>query len=246
MYTENQLMPEKRFLPIAEHEKRMGDSVTDELRRAIILRTLKLGERLVERKIAAELNVSITPLRQAFQVLANEGLIVVYPYRGSYVANITKEFIEDVSFCRKMVEIAAAEKAYDHMVASDPDCLLRILKESIAGYKKTGRIYDIIRQDILFHQTIINHAGKKTLLDFWKMISPRLMLLLSYAKHDSFSIDQFHERHIHIARALADKAGRKAFVNCLKAKFEIAYSPEEEAIMLAESARHTAGEPQSG
>lgn len=242
----NDALAEGRFLSIGLHEKRVGDSVTDILRRAIILRTLKLGERLVERKIAAELSVSITPLRQAFQVLANEGLIKIFPYKGSYVTTITSEFIEEVSFSRKMLELAAAEEAYRNMAAQNPGCLLQILEESIDIYNRDGNIYDIINRDVFFHRTIIGYSGRKTLLDFWSMISPRLLLMLSYAKHKSFSIDQFHDRHIHIAQAVAKKAGSKTFVKCLREKFEKAYSPEEQAIMLAESARNTAENPQSG
>ncbi len=232
-------MLDTRFNPIAERDKKMGDSVTDELRRAIIMRNLKLGERLVERKIAQELNVSITPLRHAFQVLANEGLIKVYPYKGSYVTTITPEFIEDVRFCRNIVEPAAAIQAYDYMVSVDPQCLFHMLDDAVAAYKRDGNIFDLISRDIQFHETIIISASRPTLLDYWRMLSPRIMLLLSYAKHQTYSIEQFYERHRHTANALASQAGPEAFADTLRSKLKIAYGPEELKIMLNESTGNT-------
>lgn len=236
LFTGNRIVIEQRFQPIADREKKRGDSVTDELRRSIIMRRLKLGERLVERKVADELNVSITPLRQAFQVLANEGLIKVIPYTGSYVTTITPEFIEDVRFCRNIVEPAAAGQAYDALVARDPECLSRLLEETIKEYKRTGQLFDLINRDIQFHETIIIAAQRRMLLEFWRMLSPRIMLLLSYAKRQSFSIQQFHDRHCHIAGALASKAGAEAFADSLRSKLKIAYCPKELDIMLTESA----------
>ena len=67
----------------------LGQRVADELRRAILARRHKPGERLVEESLSAELGVSRIPIREALRVLAAEGLVEMQPRRGASVANFS-------------------------------------------------------------------------------------------------------------------------------------------------------------
>ena len=230
-----QFKPEIDQFRLVDSKKSVADFVTDTLRRAIITRTFRLDERLVESKVAAQLNVSITPVRHAFQKLANEGLITISPYKGTCVVSITPEFIDDVCFCRNMVEITAAKYAYENLLAYDPECLSRLIEEGINNYNNTKQVIDVISKDCELHETIVIHARQKTLLRFWKQLSPRIMLLQSYAKQKSFNIQQFYERHKTIAGALAQKAGKKKFVVALQKELALAYSAKERKIILMEA-----------
>ena len=107
-----------------------SDYVTEVLRKSIITRELAQGERLVEIDIAKKLNVSITPVRHAFMQLSKEGLIEVYPYKGSYVTKITSKLVSDMSVCRTMLEPECALYAYDNFLETDPDYLKNIGKRS--------------------------------------------------------------------------------------------------------------------
>jgi DNA-binding GntR family transcriptional regulator len=225
------------FRTVSGRGKSIADLVTDTLRRAIILRVLKLGERLVESKVAAELDVSITPLRHAFQKLSNEGLIEIFPYKGTCVVNITPEFIDDVCFCRNMVEISAAKCAYDNLVEYDPECLLHIIEDGVKNFNATQQVYDVIAKDRELHETIVVHARQKTLLGFWRQLSPRIMLLQSYAKKKSYNVQQFYERHKPIADALIKRAGKEKFVAVLQGNLYQAYGEEERKIILTEAAQ---------
>ena len=60
------------------------DQVADILRKRIISGDLANGERLSERQISAELNISTTPVKEAFRLLQAEGLIYTLPRKGSY------------------------------------------------------------------------------------------------------------------------------------------------------------------
>ena len=51
------------------------EKVASELRKAILSRKMKEGEILSLDSVATQLNVSITPVREAFQILARDGLI---------------------------------------------------------------------------------------------------------------------------------------------------------------------------
>ena len=64
------------------------EKVAAELRKAILSRKMKEGESLSLESVAEQLNVSITPVREAFQILARDGLIKLRPNKGAIVLGI--------------------------------------------------------------------------------------------------------------------------------------------------------------
>ena len=81
------------------------------LRQRIIDMTLVPGARLVERDIAEELGISRTPVHEAVQRLAEEGLIEVVPRVGTFVARIPLDSLEEAMLVRSALELAIIEKA---------------------------------------------------------------------------------------------------------------------------------------
>ena len=61
------------------------EKVASELRKAILSRKMKEGEILSLDSVATQLNVSITPVREAFQILARDGLIKLRQNKGAIV-----------------------------------------------------------------------------------------------------------------------------------------------------------------
>jgi DNA-binding transcriptional regulator YhcF (GntR family) len=80
----------------------LREAVTDALRKAILSKRLKPGERLVEEQLAAELEVSRNPVREALRVLESEGLVEISPRRGASVTQLSEEE------ARELVEVRAA------------------------------------------------------------------------------------------------------------------------------------------
>ena len=62
------------------------EKVASELRKAILSRKMKEGEILSLDSVATQLNVSITPVREAFQILARDGLIKLRQNKGAIVS----------------------------------------------------------------------------------------------------------------------------------------------------------------
>ena len=71
------------------------EKVAAELRKAILSRKMKEGESLSLESVAEQLNVSITPVREAFQILARDGLIKLRPNKGAIVLGITDTYIRE-------------------------------------------------------------------------------------------------------------------------------------------------------
>ena len=92
-----------------------GEFVYNVLRKAIVTHKFPAGHRLVEAKTAKELNVSVTPVREAFARLANQGLLTVFPYKGTYVTAISKQYVDDVYFLRRRLEVMAAERGFSNL-----------------------------------------------------------------------------------------------------------------------------------
>ncbi|MGB2816411.1 MAG: GntR family transcriptional regulator [Burkholderiaceae bacterium] len=87
------------------------EEVAEQLRQRIFARELEPGEWVDELKIAAELGISRTPLREALKVLAVEGLVAMKPRRGAYVAETSREDVSQVYHLLALLESDAAAEA---------------------------------------------------------------------------------------------------------------------------------------
>ena len=96
------------FLPLR-------DVVLNTLRQAILIGELKPGERLMEIHWANRLGVSRTPIREAINKLAQEGLVTITPRRGAEVAQITEKSMKDVLEVRRALDALCVELACDRI-----------------------------------------------------------------------------------------------------------------------------------
>ncbi len=90
--------------PGAANPSALAERVFAQLRSDILHARLRPGEALSENGLAARLEVSRTPVREAVQRLVREGLVQVLPQRGSYVALLSIRRIRDALFVREAVE----------------------------------------------------------------------------------------------------------------------------------------------
>ena len=68
----------------------LTDEIADIVRERILKGEYEIGEKIKENQIATELRVSRTPIREAFKLLENEGLIDYIPNRGCFAKGFTK------------------------------------------------------------------------------------------------------------------------------------------------------------
>ena len=94
------------------------DKVVAELRRDILYGVLTANQELYQDKIAEELGVSRMPVREALQILSNEGLVNVRPNKVATVNDVSEKFIRDHFSVRALLEKEAIGLATD----ARPDC----------------------------------------------------------------------------------------------------------------------------
>jgi DNA-binding GntR family transcriptional regulator len=187
-------------------ERSTSQMVAETLRRAIFRGDLKLGERLVEANIAKKLNVSITPVRHAFTQLANEGLIIVVPYKGTNVVEITKSFIAEVYNIRLVLETLAAELSFPHL--TEEDCLaLEEYSRQMEELTKSGSFEEVAAIDIRFHKLFYERSGNGILLEMWNTLQSRIQLFQSYGRLYSHPVNagEVERRHLRFVQAIRNK-----------------------------------------
>ena len=130
----------------------LRDVVFKTLRQAILKGNLSPGERLVEIRLAKDLGVSRTPIREAIRMLELEGLVIMIPRRGAEVVGITGKSLRDVLEVRKALEELAIELTCERMNEED----IRELDLAMDDFKKAVEKMDLIEIAKTFSKLFIN------------------------------------------------------------------------------------------
>jgi DNA-binding GntR family transcriptional regulator len=128
------------------------------LRQRIVEMSMLPGARIVEREIAEELGISRTPVHEAVQRLADEGLVEVLPRSGTFVARIPLDALEEAMLVRNALETAIIEKAAERATADGVARLRAILEEEEAAVQAND-LRAFHRSDETFHATLAELSG---------------------------------------------------------------------------------------
>ena len=137
--------------------KTAHEFVRDVLRRAILSGELTGSTRLVQAELAATLEVSTTPVREALRDLASEGLIRFDPHRGAVVEELSRDEVNEVYAIRKVLEPLALSQALPNLTDGHLDLLQRLHKKMI-DEPQAAEWVDINRN---FHMMIYESAGPR-------------------------------------------------------------------------------------
>jgi DNA-binding GntR family transcriptional regulator len=123
------------------------------------------GERLVERRIAAELGVSHIPVREALTRLEEEGLIVRLPRRGARVAELSPRMLEEVSSLRVVLEQFVVARVQRDWSSSDAHERLQYIVDGMVTAAINGDVDAVHELDQRFHEALWELADHRILLD---------------------------------------------------------------------------------
>ena len=185
--------------------KPLREVVFENMRKAIIEGVLKPGERLMEIQLSEQLGVSRTPIREAIRMLELEGLVVMLPRKGAYVANISKKDLMDILEVRVGLEGLAAYCATDRMT-EDHIRMLEIISKDLEEAVYKNDVETMLAKDEEFHTLIFEATGTK----IWETVYRfRLMYMSDYSsavnivdEHKKI-IEAFKKGRAHLAEKLA-------------------------------------------
>jgi DNA-binding GntR family transcriptional regulator len=135
------------------------------LRSGIIEGSFPPGSRITEQEVAAEAEVSRTPVREAMRRLQAEGLLEFAPHQSPMVRAWSDADAEEIFELRTLLEAHAAERAASHAISDEIDQLRTLaeaqqveVEDQRVGYLE--RIADLNEQ---FHKTLYKAAGSERL-----------------------------------------------------------------------------------
>jgi len=144
-----------------------------EVRRSIISGHSVPGERLDLEALSAHYGTSITPVRDALQMLSNEGLVTIKPRSGYFVTRVTLKQLQDMLEMRKILELAAVERAAPIITEE----ILEQLEHVHAGYVgEDDESYDrYMNENRQFHCLIAQASGNQELTEALSRLHDRLV-----------------------------------------------------------------------
>ena len=141
------------------------------LKEAIVSRSLPPGSQLKESDLVEKLGVSRTPIREALNQLSKDGIVEIYPRRGAFVKNCSKEEVVEILILREVMEGLAARLATNHLSEESIQKL-----ESFFAQYKDGSI-DYAQADELFHSMIIQACSSTRLVGLINNLKDSLQML---------------------------------------------------------------------
>jgi len=140
------------------------------LKTEIIKGSLKPGTKLLEGKIAEQMEVSRTPIREALRELAAEGFVKISPNQGVVVSNASIEDVQEVLQIRGVLEGLAARLAAKIMNKEEIKELENYLKQ-MEYYTNKNDALAFSEMDAEFHELILGICGNNRLIQIRKNLS---------------------------------------------------------------------------
>ncbi|CPR13043.1 GntR family transcriptional regulator [Mycobacterium bohemicum DSM 44277] len=172
----------------------LSDEVTARLRAAIMSGTLRPGTFIRLDETAAELGVSITPVREALLKLRGEGMVQLEPHRGHVVLPLTRQDIQDIFWLQATIARELAAAATEHITDAQIDELERI-NQGLAAAVNAGDAETIAGIEFAFHR-VFNHASGRIKLAWFLLNAARYMPVQVYASDPLWgaaAVDNHHQ-----------------------------------------------------
>jgi DNA-binding GntR family transcriptional regulator len=152
--------------------------IAEQLRERILDGSFAPGEQISEVQLAARLGMSRGPVREAVQRLAQEGLLVSHRNRGVFVVDLDVGDIEDVYRGRRAVEKEAASAVHERGIPAGLVSRLETILRNIERHMNAGDWPKLAREDLLFHQTMVEAAQSPRLSRMFSTLAAETMLCL--------------------------------------------------------------------
>lgn len=152
---------------VLKGESSLADEIVQILRGRIINGEYAIGEKLVENKIAKELKVSRTPVREAFKQLTKENLIEYVPNKGCFARGFEQSDLHDIYAVRNAVEKLAVEWAIRNKTEEGMERLREQL-EVMALYTSSGMVEKLILADEEFNKVLYQMTKSRFIIQALK------------------------------------------------------------------------------
>ncbi len=186
--------------PLAKLERvGLADEVYEALRERLVSGSFRSEEKLSLQELALQLGVSRSPVHQALTRLVAEGMLIVRPRRGYFVAPLTSKIVEDAYDVRLALELLGAERTVGRL-SPHQLAVLRTRMEATLVHRDApgGSWHDANRR---FHMFQIDLADNQPMSDAYRRLSVNLLMERVLGGKGGPWMEAMNREHIEIVEA---------------------------------------------
>ena len=194
--------------------------VHNEVERMILAGELQPGAKLTESSVATQLGVSRGPVREAFRMLDEAGLVRSEKNRGVFVRAIALDEALEIFELRAVMEMYIGRKLAETCTAAQTKAL-RQLVDAMDAAAKAGDAQSYHRINLEFHDSLLQLAGNAKFAATYR----RLIKELSLIRRKNLTVESmvvYTREHRQIVKSIAardaEAAGRAMFEHVMNSR----------------------------
>ncbi len=176
-------------------------NLCSDIRRGITMGQYVPGQRLSEREIATRFKASRTPVREAFRLLMQGGLVSHAPHRGYRVVKISEERARHVMVVREALEGLAARLASRLHPKETAKAMEKTIEEARQAHKQ-GQLSGLVTANQRFHLGLVQGSRNPILISMYQDIQTYVGLMMSVSLAWPRRPEETLREHRAIIRAL--------------------------------------------
>lgn len=187
----------------------LREQAREAVRTRIVLGQIEPGEVRSVISIAEELGVSITPVREAVNDLANHGMVEVMRNRGFRVPVLTEHDLDEIFRIRTLLEAPAMTDVVQ-VLDGAPVPQFRQLAEEITAAARQGDLATFLDKDRQFHLGLLELLGNGRLVTMVAQLRDQARMQGLQKLADQGELTASGEEHIALVDAIEAGAGERA------------------------------------
>jgi DNA-binding GntR family transcriptional regulator len=189
-------------VPTASPKSALHEQVAVQLRQMLVESAIAPGEKLNERELAEQLQVSRTPLREAIRMLAAEGLVELLPNRGAIAVRLSEADIANTFEVMAGLEAQSGELAAQRITADALAEIQAMHFEMMAAYTRRD-LSNYYRLNSAIHSAINAAAANPVLTQTYCQVNARLQSLRFRSNQDADKWKLAVQDHVRMIDALS-------------------------------------------
>jgi len=201
------------FKQLPNTQPRLVDEVYRQILSVILSGHIEPGERIVQEKIAAEINVSRTPVREALLRLEQEGILEITSRSGFRIRKITNKEVQEIYQTREAVEGYSARILAESGTPEQYSVIENVIIDE--QQLQSDKIEDFFQANRTIHRTIVEQTSNSYLLDMFDSLWNRGISFRLFATIGNVELAESlgeHQVLIDTIRSLSPEAAEAAMV----------------------------------
>jgi DNA-binding GntR family transcriptional regulator len=193
------------FALTLERSPSLAEQAAEAIVTGIASGVLKPGQRIVESELAAKLQMSRVPLREALKILESQGIVASSPYRGTFIPPFNEVRVDQICEARIALERIAVPDAARNYVRS-PERLLR-LDDILSDMARAADKLDwmgVSRADLAFHREMCRASGNAIVLTLWEALARHVLVVFGHEIRDERDAEIMEPQHRELRDLLAN------------------------------------------